>query len=153
MLATQSLTPKQERFCYEYVKCGIATKAYRLAFDVAPTTPNDTTKVDASRLMDHPNIILTIEALRAPMRQATQLSLETIVEELHGVYASTDQDSVKVSALKEVAELLGYRVSKSLVVNVDGDRKAAMSARFELLTPDQQEECRQAIAVVKGYLG
>ena len=61
---SKKLTPKQRKFCEEYVTTGNGSEAYRRAYDVRPNTTIETIKVSASELLANPNIALTIAKLQ-----------------------------------------------------------------------------------------
>ncbi len=72
--APKVLTPKQEAFALAYFETGNAAEAYRRAYDVADNAKDQWLYVEASQLLDHPQITLRLEALEA---QAQKLSMFT----------------------------------------------------------------------------
>ena len=54
---------------------------------------------------------------------------------------------------KHVGAIVERSEGKYVNVSVDGDKRLAMEARFAELDEEKQEECKQAMAVLKGYLG
>lgn len=70
----KNLTPKQEAFALAYFETGNAAEAYRRAYDVSENAKDHWLYVEASQLLDHPDIALRLEALQA---QAEKLSLFT----------------------------------------------------------------------------
>ena len=56
------LTPKQETFCQEYIKCGNASQAYRKAYDCENMKP-ETINVKACELLKNGNITVRIKEL------------------------------------------------------------------------------------------
>ena len=52
------LTIKQERFAQRYVELGNASEAYRQSYD-AEDMSDEAIRVEASRLLDNPNVSLT----------------------------------------------------------------------------------------------
>ena len=75
-----NLTPKQEKFCIEYLKTGNATAAYRHAFTTDRMKP-ETVNRSAKELLDNHKIAARIEALRKPVVEKTQLTLERVIVE------------------------------------------------------------------------
>jgi phage terminase small subunit len=61
---SKKLTPKQRKFCEEYVTTGNGSEAYRRAYDVRPNTSLDTIKVNSSKLLADTNILLTIKSYK-----------------------------------------------------------------------------------------
>lgn len=80
-MAELNLTPKQERFCIEYLKDGNASEAYRRAYSPPKSAPA-TINRDAHDLIHHPKIVARLEELQAPIRNAAQLTVESHLEEL-----------------------------------------------------------------------
>jgi phage terminase small subunit len=61
---SKKLTPKQRKFCEEYVTTGNGSEAYRRAYDVGVNTKIETIKVKASHLLAQDNISTTIAELQ-----------------------------------------------------------------------------------------
>lgn len=75
------LTPKQESFCLAYLETGSASEAYRQAYDVAGMKPESVNR-EAKSVIDNPKISSRIEELRAPVREAAQISLRQHLDDL-----------------------------------------------------------------------
>ena len=88
------LTHKQQRFVDQYLLTGNASKAYRRAYNVAPTTSNNVVKVNASRLLDKTNVALTIANLQLQMTRETIATLverkELLTATIRGTLSLTD---------------------------------------------------------------
>ena len=56
------LTPKQEKFCREFIKCGNASEAYKRAYDCKNMKP-ETINVKACELLKNGNITVRIKEL------------------------------------------------------------------------------------------
>ena len=76
-----SLTPKQEAFVHAYIETGNASEAYRRAYNAADMS-QDAVKVEASRLLDHPYVALTIDSLQAEHRKRHEITVDRILAEL-----------------------------------------------------------------------
>jgi phage terminase small subunit len=148
------LTPKMEAFAAEYVRLGTATDAYRSAYD-AEGMSSHVIRNESSKLLANRDVTVAIDAIRMPVREALQLSQEQIVLDLYGIFQSTSRDGVKVQALKEIADLLGYKVTKSISVNLDldVDKIASMSAKWEQLSIADQELMREAQETIQRLVG
>jgi phage terminase small subunit len=117
------LTPKQEAFALAYVETGNASEAYRQAYDAENSSP-ETIKVEASRLLDNPNVALTIVSMQAAARERTLVTVETLTRELdedRTLARSLDMPAAAVSAVMGKAKLHGLIVDKS-------DNKTKLSA-------------------------
>ena len=75
------LTPKQESFCLAYLETGSASEAYRQAYDVTGMKPESVNR-EAKSVIDNPKISSRIEELRAPVREAAQISLRQHLDDL-----------------------------------------------------------------------
>ena len=75
------LTKKQEDFCLSYIETGNATESYRRAYN-PETASEPTINRKAKALMDSDKIRARIDQLRAPVREKSQLTLETHLADL-----------------------------------------------------------------------
>lgn len=109
----EKLTVKQEAFCYAYIENGgNASAAYREAYDAENMTA-DAVKVEASRLINSPNVALTVKSLRQAIEEANKLSIGDLIKELEeariaALTAETVQAGAAVSATMGKAKMLGY---------------------------------------------
>lgn len=76
------LTPKQEKFCREFIKDGNASAAYRRAYDVKPTTKPESIWQQASTLMSDPNVSSRIKEIQERISNAKNITLESHLERL-----------------------------------------------------------------------
>lgn len=76
----KALTIKQERFCDKYIECGNASEAYRFAYSCG-NRKERTIWIEASRLLDNPNVALRISEMQAQMRTKAEITKERILEE------------------------------------------------------------------------
>lgn len=75
------MTPKQEKFCLEYLKTGSASEAYRKAYDAKKMKP-ETVNKKASILLGEGEIRGRLLELKKPVIEKAQLTLETHLERL-----------------------------------------------------------------------
>jgi len=80
-LSVADLTPKQESFCLAYLETGSASEAYRQAYDAEGMKP-ETINKRASELLLNGEIAGRLESLRAPVREAAQISLRQHLDDL-----------------------------------------------------------------------
>ena len=59
-----NLNPKQEKFCCEFITCGNATAAYKVAY---PNVGDNTARVNASRLLADKRIQVRLKELQSEM--------------------------------------------------------------------------------------
>ena len=110
------LTPKQERFCVEYLRESNASEAYRRSYkaeNMSPKTVNEA----ASRLLDNSKVVARINELR----KASGVTVESITAELEEARAlgkAEKQAAAMVSATVAKAKLAGLLSDQpSVVVN------------------------------------
>lgn len=128
------LTPKQEAFARAYVETGNASEAYRRAYDAENSSP-ETIKVEASRLLDNPNVALTVVGLQEVARERTLVTIETLTKELdedRTMARSLDMPAAAISAVMGKAKLHGLITDKTKNdTTLSGDEKTlAMFARI-----------------------
>jgi len=117
-----ALTPKQEAFARAYVETGNASEAYRQAYNAKNMQPN-AIKVEASRLLDDPNVTLTVSALRDAANErcvVTVLSLTQELEEARALALQEAMPSAAVAASMGKAKLHGLLVDKAEHTGKDG---------------------------------
>ena len=93
-----TLTPKQERFCIEYLKTGNASEAYRLSYDVKKMKMGSI-NVAANELLANPKITHRLDALRAPVAKKAQMTLESHLEDLKVLRNAAVKDKKWSSAI------------------------------------------------------
>ena len=76
------LTPKQERFAQEVASGKSQTEAYRIAFNVRPTTKPESVQVSACKLMAEPKVTQRVQELREEVAKLREKSseVETLTE-------------------------------------------------------------------------
>ena len=104
----KKLTPKQQRFAVEYVRCGNASDAYRAAYNTDSMAPS-TIQNEAWRLTVHHEIAERIDELQ--LAHARTVSLEQI-DVLVGLRELIDRasDAGQFGAVVRAWELLGRSI-------------------------------------------
>jgi len=74
---SMKLTPKQDKFCREYLKTSNASEAYRRSYDAKNMGVN-TIKVKASQLLSRDNIRITVDRLREKIEDEGILTFKEI---------------------------------------------------------------------------
>lgn len=124
-LNEHGVTEQQEKFCRVFVETGNASEAYRQAYKSDRKSANSVA-VDASRLLDKPNVLLRIDQLRQVHAKRHNITVDSLVAELEEIKrialeAETPQTSAAVSAVMGKAKLTGLDkqvVEMTGVVNV-----------------------------------
>jgi len=75
------LTPKQEKFCLEYVRTGNASDAYRASYS-ADKMKSETVNSKASLLLSKDKIRARVEELQAEAQRRTEVTIDNVVKEL-----------------------------------------------------------------------
>jgi phage terminase small subunit len=76
-----ALTIKQENFCLHYIETGNASEAYRRSYDVSKMKETSVNRL-AKELMDNIKIASRIAALRKPVVERAQVTLEQHLNDL-----------------------------------------------------------------------
>lgn len=111
------VTEQQEKFCRVFVETGNASEAYRQSYKSDRKNTN-TIAVDASRLLDKPNVNRRIAQLREVHAKRHAVTVDSLVAELEEIKnvalsAETPQSSAAVAAVLGKAKLMG--LDKQLV--------------------------------------
>lgn len=99
-----ALTPKQEKFCQEYVKTGNKSEAYRLAYSSNKMT-SASINTEASSMYDNPKITLRIKELQKRIEQEHEIDIDWCISKLKTVVLDDEKD--RVSALDKLMKHLG----------------------------------------------
>jgi len=109
------ITQKQRNFCNAFVETGNASEAYRRAYSTDNMSA-ESIKVEASRLLDNPNVSLTVEELRKQHAERHNVTVDSITKELEEarIMSMTEKQlSTAVSATMGKAKLHGLLIDKS----------------------------------------
>lgn len=75
------LTPKQEKFCLEFIQCGNAAEAYRRAYSAEKMKP-ETVWNSAYKLMENGEVKARVQELRETAAQKAIVTLESHLADL-----------------------------------------------------------------------
>ena len=101
----RDLTLKQAAFVQHYLATGNASEAYRRSYDASGMQPK-AIHVEASRLLDHPKVALSVAELQREATLAAGLSLEYVLANL-GRNAEDARAGGHYAASNRALELLG----------------------------------------------
>lgn len=123
------LTEQQEKFCRVFVETGNASESYRQSYKSDRKTANSVA-VDASRLLDNPNVNHRISMLKEGHAKRHNVTVDSLVAELEEIKqialaAETPQTSAAVSAVMGKAKLTGL---DKQVVEMTGTVAVAITA-------------------------
>lgn len=95
------MTPKQEQFCYEYMRdLNGAQAAIRAGFS------KDTAREQASRLLSNVNIRDRVKKLQKELAERTMVSAEMVVQELTRIGFSNIQDYLETgNAIADLTQI------------------------------------------------
>lgn len=146
------LTPRQEKFCREYVRCGVAARAYLAAGYTAST--RNALDASSSRALGYAKIKRRIEGLRQAMAKKHNVTLDTLADELDEARAlalAATQPGAAVQATTVKAKLFGHLVDRK-EVGKPGDFQDAESAA-DVLERVRKELGEHAAAALAGAIG
>lgn len=105
MEQNRSLTPKQEKFCLEYLKDGNASRAYRVAYDTSKMK-EASINVNASKLLKDTKIALRLKELGEKHAKKNDVTAERIIKELAGIaFFDVQMLYNEDGTLKQITEL------------------------------------------------
>ena len=114
------LTPKQELFCQHYVDIGIASEAYRLAYNCANQRPG-TIWSNASRLLDDSKVLARVKELMAERAKQFKVDRKRVEEVLMGIidvdpsdmyYVDEATGKTKLKALNQMPKRMRKAIKK-----------------------------------------
>ena len=117
-----NLTPKQERFAQEVASGKSQTEAYRIAFNVRPTTKPESVQVSACKLMGEPKVTQRVQELREAATERLVWTIQDSLDVLASIAKGKDEDakpSDKVNAVKAINAM--YGIDAPSKVNVNGN--------------------------------
>ena len=120
--------PRHERFARYYMRCGVASEAYRKAG--YNTTTALATRVNASRLLSHANVKRRIREIRKQMAGRTRITVDSLIAELEAdrdLARALEQPSAAIAAVQLKARLAGLLVDRK-ETGAPGDFGALQSA-------------------------
>lgn len=85
------LTPKQEKFCLEFIQCGNAAEAYRRAYSAEKMKP-ETIWSNASRIMADSKVLARVSELREEAAQKAMVTLESHLADLARLRDLAEED-------------------------------------------------------------
>lgn len=125
------LTPKQEKFCQEYVQCGNASEAYRRAYNAA-NMKTETIHRKAKEVIDNGNVSARISELNAEIKSKAIASAEEVQELLTKL-------------------LRGEIDEECVVVESVGDYQSEARIVKKQVTPKDRIKAGETLAKMRGY--
>lgn len=139
-----NLTPKQEKFCQEYIKTGNASEAYRRAYDTKKSKES-TINRRAKELLDDGKITARLKELQQPAIEKAEMTLERHLNDLKAIRNAAFKDK-RFSAAAQ-AEIARGRAAGFYVTKVDVQAEVATTE----LTKDEFKEYSQEL--LKEFIG
>ena len=137
------LTPKQEAFALAYLETGNASEAYRRAYDAEGMKPESINR-KAKELIDSGKIAARVEELRAPVREAAQITLKQHLDDLKRLRDLAEASEKYGPAIQaEVArgKASGLYVEKTEVTGANGG--PLQITRIELVPLTRDDDADQ----------
>jgi phage terminase small subunit len=102
------LTGQQEIFAREYVACGVATKAYRRAYNIKEDALPETHWQQASRLMASPKVRARVAAIQEEHAEVKAAELVAGFRQIRDRALETDELPSANTAIANLGKLKGY---------------------------------------------
>ncbi len=113
----QKLTPKQARFCVEYLRRdGDASAAYRAAYDCERMS-NESVWVAASELLRHPLVSVRVAELRSKVDKRAEVSLVDVANLLGDAIMADVTDYVTPSGTLRAEDIKAMSVEKRRLIS------------------------------------
>ncbi|MNL05993.1 Terminase small subunit [compost metagenome] len=117
-----ALTQKQEAFCLAYMETGNASEAYRRCYSAGGMKPESVNR-EAKALTDNPKIAARLSELRAPVVEASQMTLESHLQRLADLSDKAEKAEKYAAAVAaEIArgKASGLYVEKTEITGANG---------------------------------
>jgi phage terminase small subunit len=128
------LTPKQEKFCLEFIQCGNAAEAYRRAYNTERMKP-ESIWVNSSKLMADANVAQRVAELRNQAAQKAMVTLESHLADLARLRDLAEEDgqfSAAITAEISRGKAVGLYTER-LKQEVSGPNGGAVQTSSEIV--------------------
>jgi phage terminase small subunit len=106
MLNQYNLTPKQEAFAQAFVTLGIASEAYKQAYDAEAMNDNSV-RVEACLLLKNENVAARVKMLQNDAKEALQITREMIASKMFDIMSNTKDEKTAIKAGESLSKLMG----------------------------------------------
>jgi phage terminase small subunit len=127
----KDLTPKQERFCQEYIKTGNATESYRASYNCSQMKP-ETVNRNAHDLLKNNKITTRIKNLSEEIKNK----------------AVADAEEIQMMLTRF---LRGQATEECIVVESTGDYCSEAKIMEKQVTPKDRIKACETLAKMRGY--
>lgn len=128
------LTPKQEKFCLEFIQCGNAAEAYRRAYSAEKMKP-ETVWNSAYKLMENGEVKARVQELRETAAQKAMVTLESHLADLARLRDLAEEDgqfSAAITAEISRGKAVGLYTER-LKQEVSGPNGGAVQTSSEIV--------------------
>lgn len=101
------LTPKQERFCVEYFRCGNASEAYRIAYN-SENMKEATINHNAYALLENNKITDRLDEMKSKVVKKVTVTKQRAIEVLADIMEGAEKERDRIAASKQLGEFLGW---------------------------------------------
>jgi phage terminase small subunit len=130
-MSDKGLTPKQENFCREFIKCGNASEAYRKAYNCDNMKP-ETINVKACELLKNGNITVRVQELDKEKKNEAIADAQEIQETLTRLLRGEEQE-------------------ECVAVESIGDYQSRATIIKKQVTPKDRIKAGETLAKMRGY--
>lgn len=113
------LTPKMEAFAQAFVKLGIASNAYKEAYDADGMNDNSVKK-EACLLLKNPDVKARVKELQNDAKEALQITREMISEKMFDIMSNTLDEKTAIKAGESLSKLLGLSEPDKIDIGTGG---------------------------------
>lgn len=124
------LTLKQEAFAQAYIETGVASEAYRRAYNVSPGTKPNTVEKRACELLKHGKVAGRIADLQSAHQKRHEITVDSLTEMLKAdreLARKEGEANAAINAVLAIAKLHGLLID-SKNVNLNANHKHHHSA-------------------------
>lgn len=113
------LTPKQEAFAQAFIDLGVASHAYKKAYNTE-NMEYTTIKREAHELVKHPAVSARIKMLRDEAKEDIQITREMIASKMYDIMSNTKDEKTAIKAGESLSKLMGLNEPDKLDFNGGG---------------------------------
>ena len=111
------LTPKQERFCVEYFRCGNSSEAYRIAYDSENMNEN-TIGRKAYDVLNNGKVTARLDELKNKVAQRVIATKERAAEVMSRILEGAYRNSDRIAATKQLGKMLGWEAPAQQEIHI-----------------------------------
>ncbi len=140
------LTDKQEKFCQLVVDLGNQAEAYRQAYDVKPTTKDNTCANNAYKLLQNNDILTRVEEIRANLKKANKIDKQWIIDQ-HQEIIDWYKELKQLAKQEDISDKDKKRVYMLKDLIKGSDFRGSLDSITKMLGLNEPEKVKQDIKI------